>query len=799
VGMEGRATNFGNVVSLLGAFVATAMVMGLLMAGLLIPAVGATGSAANSGVKAFDDLPGEFTASPLSQQSRILDAKGNVITTPQEENRIIVQLKDVAPIMQKAQLAIEDSRFYEHGGVDPRGIVRAVVSNAQGGDTQGASTLTQQFVKLTLQENALRNNDEEAAKAAVAQTYARKVQELKYAVTLEKEMTKDQILQGYFNLAYYGDLAYGVEAAAQHYFSVHASQLNLPQAALLAGLVQNPGTTDPVHHPEKAQARRDVVLDRMHSLGIIKDKEWAAAKKVPVKKMLKVKYPKSNCAASNQPYFCNFVMAYLKDTSNHALDALGKTVPERTKNITQGGLTIQTTLDPDTQKIALQQLTKRVPVGNKEGIGAAATIVEPGTGKVLAMVQNTTYTTGKGSQTKGLTAVNWNVDRKYGGENGFQFGSTAKMYAIVTALEKGIPVNGTIPSKYATPKKPAVYTPKEQGKCGDQRNWEVRNDFAAGGKPIPFKKATAQSINTAFASLVLKLGTKNVQKTMTQMGLHSGSGEPIGCGPASVTLGAGTTTPLTIASSYATLAADGKYCPPNPILSITTNDKKPVKIGKTVCKQVIDKDIAEGATELLKGVIKNGTATAADIDRPAAGKTGTTDNHYQSWFVGYTPQLATAVWVGTPYKQFRMKNIRLAGQYYGEVFGGTISAPLWHDIMIRAMKGMPVRDFGDPSDKVLKGDMVSVPYVSGMTVSEAKAKLEDAGFSVQVGGRTNSNLSEGLVVYTSPSGQALRGSTIALYTSTGYLPKPKPKKTEKSSTSSTTSSTKPPKPKPHKP
>src|SRR6476660_2444811 len=244
VGMSGRATNLGNVVSLRGAFVASAMVMGLLAAGLLIPAVGATGSAATSGVKMFDDLPGEFTASPLSQQSRIVDAKGNTITTPQEENRIIVSLKDVAPIMQEAQIAIEDSRFREHGGVDPRGIARAFVSNAQGGGVQGASTLTQQYVKLTLQENALRNNDETAAKAAVAPTYTRKLQELKYAVTLEKEMTKDQILQGYLNLAYYGDLAYGIEAAAQHYFSTSAKKLTLPQAALLAGLVQNPSRTD---------------------------------------------------------------------------------------------------------------------------------------------------------------------------------------------------------------------------------------------------------------------------------------------------------------------------------------------------------------------------------------------------------------------------------------------------------------------------------------------------------------------------------------------------------------------------
>jgi membrane peptidoglycan carboxypeptidase len=791
--MHGRATNLGNVVSLLGAFVATAMVMGLLAAGLLIPAVGATGNVATAGVEMFDNLPSEFTSSPLSQQSKILDAKGKVIATPQEENRIIVGLKDVAPIMQKAQIAIEDDRFYEHGGVDPRGITRAAISNFQGNDVQGASTLTQQFVKLTLQENALRNNDKEAANAAVEVSAARKIQEIKYAVTLEKEMTKDQILAGYLNLAYYGDRAYGVEAAAQHYFSIPAKKLNLSQAAMLAGLVQNPSKTDPFNNgPEKAQARRNVVLDRMHDLGIINDKDWKAAKAIPVAKMLKKKNPLSNCAASSQPYFCNYVMAYLLDTTNHGLDALGKSEPERLKNITQSGLTIQTTLDPTVQSKTLKALTKRVPVGNAAGIGAAASIVEPGTGRVLAMAQNTQFTTGKLDKKKGRTGLNWNVDRKFGGENGFQFGSTAKMYAIVTALQKGIPVNGTVPSKFATTKKAASYSREEQGPCGDIKDWNVRNDFAVGGKPIEFRKATAQSINTAFASLVLKLGTKNVQATMTKMGLHTGSGEPISCSPAAVTLGAGTATPLTLAASYATLAANGKYCAPNPILAITTADKKPVKIGATPCKQVIEPDIAKGATELLKGVITNGTAKAASLGgRPAAGKTGTTDEHKQSWFIGYTPQLSTAVWVGTPYTQFRMKNISLGGTYYGEVFGGTISAPTWHDIMLAASEGMPIRQFGEPSNKILNGDKVSVPYVSGLSVEEAIAKLKEAGFSAQVAGSTNSNLSRGLVVYTDPSGSAIRGSTIGLYTSTGFVPKPKPKET-KTPDKPTDTKTKPP-------
>lgn len=783
--MHGRVSNVGNVVSLLGAFVATAMVIGLLAAGLLIPAVGATGTAANSGVQAFDNLPSEFTSTPLSQQSRILDAEGNVIATPQDENRIIVDLKDIAPIMQKAQIAIEDSRFYEHGGVDPRGISRALISNLKGNDTQGASTLTQQYVKLTLQETALRNNDEEAARAAVEVSPARKLRELKYAVTLEKEMTKDQILRGYLNLAYYGDLAYGVEAAAQHYFSVSAKKLNIGQAALLAGLVQNPSKTDPIHNPERSQARRDVVLDRMHSLGIITDKELATWKKVTVKKMLKIKQPLSNCAASNEPYFCNYVMAYLKDTSNHGLDALGKSVPERVKNITQGGLTIQTSLSPKLQKQARKDLTKRVPSNNKalpkdtkndktkagisRMVGAAATVIEPSTGRVVSMVQNSQYPRSQKDQTAyGFTQVNWNVDTRFGGTNGFQFGSTAKMFAIVRALETGTPVEGTVPSKFATTKQPAIYSLEEQGpSCRGSAPWEVRNDFPIGGKPIPFRKATAQSINTAFASLTFKVGTKNVWNTMNKMKVHGGDGKKLPCLPSAV-LGTGDVTPMTLASSYAILANNGKYCAPNPILSITNDKNKPVKLRPAACEQVIDSDVAKGATELLTGVLKpGGTGSRAVLGRPSAGKTGTTDNHVESWFVGYTPQRASAVWVGSPWSQKGMNGITLAGTWYKGVFGGDIAAPIWKDIMTKASEGMAVRNFSSASDKVTNGDRVAVPSVAGLTVEQATAVLKGAGFSAQVAGSTNSGIGRGRVVYTDPSGTANRGSTIGLYLSTG--------------------------------
>jgi membrane peptidoglycan carboxypeptidase len=290
----------------------------------------------------------------------------------------------------------------------------------------------------------------------------------------------------------------------------------------------------------------------------------------------------------------------------------------------------------------------------------------------------------------------------------------------------------------------------------------------------------------------MKLGTTKVRDTMTKMHLTQGDGSKIGCNPASV-LGTGVVTPLTLASSYATLANNGKYCPPNPILSITTPDRKPLKLGASPCKQVIDSDVAKGATELLQGVIKGGTGTRASLgSRPAAGKTGTTDKHVESWFVGYTAQRAAAVWVGTPYSQRGMNGISLGGSSYGGVFGGDIAAPIWKALIQNASVGLPNRDFDDPSSKIINGDKIAVPFVSGMSVEEATARLKDAGFLAQVAGQANSGYARGVVVYTNPSGTALRGSTIGLYTSSGVNPPTTPDPTKTNTPNPKPTKTKPP-------
>jgi membrane peptidoglycan carboxypeptidase len=774
--MPARVTNFANIVSLLGAFLATSVVLGLLGAGLVMPAVGATGAAARSGVHAFDSLPGDFTQTPLSQQSRILADDGTLISTPYDENRVIVPLSAIAPVMRQAQIAIEDSRFFEHGGIDPVGVGRAFVSNLGGGDTQGASTLTQQYVKITLQENALNNNDKVGAKAATAKSYTRKLQELKYAVTLEKNLTKNQILEGYLNLVYYGGQAYGVEAAAQHYFGVSAANLNLPQAATLAGLVQLPSQTDPINNPVRALARRNVVLDRMHTLHLITDKAWQDAR--ATKMVTHVTPAHNSCALSPYPYFCTYVTAWLEQ-----LPALGKTPQERKRTISRGGLTIQTTLNPKMEAAARQELIARVPIGNAEHIGAAAAVIEPGTGHVLAIAQNTNFSR---TAPTGNTEVNWAVDKKYGGSIGFAFGSTAKMFAVAQALRSGMPLNSTIIARPANATTPALFTKADfHDACtvGDTP-WRVRNDEGSRNGPISLTDAAAFSVNTAFAGLVAKLGACSVRDLMTTMGLHQGNGLPIQGYPSPVTLGSDSTSPLTLASAYATVASGGTYCVPSPVIAITTSDHKSIALPKNLCKRVLDPDVANGVTKILKSVLTNGTGFGNSLagGRPVAGKTGTSNTASgggtnETWFAGYTPQLCTAVWVGTPNdpgNNQKLQNIQLGGRSYGVVFGATIAAPIWKQIMDRASAGMPFRDFAEPGGTVQFGDLVSIPRVYGLAVADAIAALTGAGFQPVVGVAVGSSIQAGLVVGTQPASQALRGSTVTIFTSTGVAAPPPP-------------------------
>ena len=782
--MSSRTTSISGIVSLLGAFLASAMVLGLLLAGLFMPAVSATGALARSGVDVFNELPSEFTASPLLQQSKILAADGKtVIATPQDQNRVVVKLDQVAPIMRDAQVAIEDHRFYEHGGVDMQGIVRAFLSNLRSGGSQGASSLTQQYVKVSLQYTALQRGDKKAAEAAVDQNYIRKLRELKYAITLEKKWSKDQILEAYLNTVYYGDLAYGVEAAAQHYFSVPASKLSISQAATLAGLTQNPGTTDPVNHPDRALARRNIVLDRMHELGRISDKEHADAKKRTIKDDLKVTQPKSTCLASPYPYWCEFILNYALE-----MPALGKTAEERRRNLYAGGYVITTTLDPKIQQIVQEEVTRKVPIGDKSQVGAAAYVTTQ-TGQVLGFAQNTEYTVSK--QSLGKTGVSWALDTRYGGSGGFQFGSTAKAFSLVTAMENGMNTKSTVRAKAAGGSSTATYLPSEFEKgCGPGGPWRVHNDSPFRGGNISLMQATALSTNTAFVALAQKVGGCKVRETMMKLGLHRADGGEIGKYAPQYILGADNVSPQGVAHSYATIANDGKKCP-MVVVSKVTKDGKALKLPESPCEQVVSADAVRATDKFLAHNMTNGSGIRNQLEggaRQSAGKTGTSDKNNESWFVGYTPQMVTAVWVGTPDDPGNnrlMTNVTIGGQFIPKMHGASVAAPIWKGIMDRALQGQPRLKFKEPSQKLVEGDQVAVPSVTGLTVEDATKVIQGAGFTASVGGSMDSSVEKGRVAGTSPYGRAERGSDITLYTSRGpqekkdvKKPEPKPSKTK---------------------
>ncbi|MGL5817013.1 MAG: transglycosylase domain-containing protein [Phycicoccus sp.] len=774
--MEGRAQNVSAVLRLLLGFVVLSTIAGLLMAGLAIPAVGAAGQAAKGGVDFFEDLPSDFASSPSAQRSLILDADGKVIANPYDENRIIVPLAKISTHMQNAQIAIEDSRFYEHGGLDPRGFTRAIFSNLQGGDPQGASTITQQYVKVLQVDDANRRDDKAAIKAATEESVSRKLQELKYAVAMEENFTKEQILEGYLNLVNYGDRTYGVEAAALNYFGVTASKLDINQSALLAGIVQLPGYYNPVVNPENSQRRRDLVLNRMQSLGFATAEQVAAAKKVPVPSMIKKKPVKGTCFRSPQPYFCAYVMEWMQRSPQLAV--LGKTPAERLKLITQGGLTIRTTLKPSMQQAAQSELVKAVPLTNKQNLGGAVSIVEPGTGKVLAMAQANDFQ---------KYQTNLNVDEKYGGGPfGYQIGSTAKIWVLTEALERGMPLESKLTIPQVTNDKPMYFTQDQiKDECGfGEERVPISNDFDTGGT-LTFRKAITDSVNPFFFKLGLELGDCSVRDTMLKMGLHRADGKAISQSASGISLGAGESTPLSVASSIATLAANGRYCEPNPVVSIATADKKEVKIPGPQCKQVISSDVAAGVNDLLQSVVRDGTVNKVwnSATRPVAGKTGTTNNQNQLWFSGYTPQLAMVVWIGNLKKtDGNGELLTLRGKCFGSygcpdsnrIFGSRVTAPVWSKIMRRITVGMPVKQFPDPSNAIRRGNLDPLPNVIGRGSRDAAGILSRAGFTSHVESRVNSGQPAGTVVFTSPAGSALKGADIGLYISTGQVPVQQP-------------------------
>ena len=661
---------------------------GVLVAAVSFPAVGGAAITARNAANGFQNLPSALETPPLPERSRILAADGSLLATFFDENRVSVPLDEIAPVMRQAMVAIEDSRFYKHGGADYEGIFRALIVNAQAGEVrQGGSTLTQQYVENVLVESA---RSKEEARDIRSATVGSKLRELRYALAIDKKLSKDEILRRYLNIAYFGDGAYGIEAAARHFFSKHADDLKLKEAALLAGLVKSPYAYNPVVNPEAAKQRRNLVLSRMAQLGVIDQSEAEKAQHSDLD--LDVRKARNGCSGTKAPFFCDYVLNEIKTNP-----AFGKTRQDRLNLLLRGGLTIRTTLTWKAQKAAKRALREYVPAKSTKA-GALASI-RPGSGKVRAIAVSKKY----GSDTKGSqTTVNLAADYKHGGNRGAQPGSTFKPFTLLTALDQGMAYG----SVHIRSPAHTTLTGFEDCRGLSLGTWKVGNAGDSESGTFNLLTGTWNSVNTFFAQLERKVGVCAAVKMSRKFGMVQADGKPIPVLP-SFTLGSPEVDPVHLAAAYAGFAARGRYCKPIVISAIEDAEGKPVHVPESQCKQVVEPEVADALTYVLQGVLTKGTAAGRGIGRPAAGKTGTTDDYSAAWFAGYTPDLATAVWVGDPrggaQHPLRGDGACIGSRCYGTIYGATVPAPIWQMMMRAAHEGDPVSQFQRPPSRFFAG------------------------------------------------------------------------------------------------
>ena len=773
-------------------FLLVSVLGGVLVAGVAVPAAGVTAELAKVSANALQALPKDIETPPPAEGSTVLMADGTVLTNFFDENRAYVPLSEISDTMKQAQMAVEDQRFYLHGALDLRGTLRALVRTSSG-NMQGGSTLTQQYVKLALLDKAVADNDAEGIAAAYDRTFARKLLELRYAIALEEKLSKDEILERYLNLSYYGAGAYGVEAAAKRYFNVSAKDLDLTQSAMLAGLVRNPATSDPIRYPKIALERRNNVLDVMlsqadkpevwHFIPAVTKAQVAAAKETGFDPALVTETP-HGCVASEFQNLCNVVLNVLK-----SMPSLGPDPAARERLIKRGGLTIQTEIDGRTQRAAQEAVSEYVhPTDPAIGL---MVMIEPGTGLIKGMAQSRPNI----GTNPGETYLNYTVERDLGGAAGFFGGSTYKMFVLAAAIAKGYPTSRT----YDAPKVKDWHNEVFRS-CsgpftfkGEKNSWRVTN--AGGGGEFDMYSGTKHSVNNYFVALEQDVGICDSIKMAETLGLKiqyapkKGGGyqtiEDVSHNP-SFTLGTAESSPISLANAYATLAARGMRCDPILLKSVVNKAGKEFEVPQANCQQVIPQEIADRINDVMKGPFNGGTASRSRIPGyDLAGKTGTDGRNTKAiWLVGYTPNLAGAAMIGIDREHERFKGIkdedrRLQGVRIRDntytlsgSSGREAGQGIWLPAMRAALEGMPRDKFVPPTKYT--PPTVDVPSCSRMGLNECRAVLQEAGFGTSISRQENAQPA-GTFLGISPLDRAPQFSTIRLLVSSGPAPKPEPK------------------------
>ena len=750
-------------------FVVVSVIGGLLAAGLVVPMASLVASGGVAAADSLKSLPAELETPPQAERSRLLNADGSVLTYFYDENRIYRTLDKIAPIMRQAQVDIEDTRFYEHGAIDLYGTLRALARTSQG-NTQGGSTITQQYVRLVQVEAANAKDDAVARTAATENSVARKVREMRYSVAVEQRMTKDEILEAYLNISYYGAGAYGVEAAARRYFGHSAAELTLPESAMLAGMVRNPNLTNPLKHPEEALERRNNVLDRMAEIGTITTAEATAAKatKIDTSKGREVKL---GCQNANFPFLCDYALRTLLKTPS-----LGSTVAERKERIMSGGLTIRTMIDPSAQRKAEKTISSFI--SGKDPVVAVIVMLEPGTGQIIAMAQNR-QKMGL-NQKKGETYFNYAAPYNMGGTGGFQGGSTFKAFVAAAALEQGLGAYTRYNAKYHMNFKGETF--KSCRGNFPSPDWSVTNASPSGRMDL-FSGAK-YSVNTFFAQLERDAGICASVKMAKRLGLEPGlssvdlvkeySNYP------SFTLGAVEIAPISLVEAYATFAARGVHCDPVILKSITTKDGTERAVPSANCKQIITPEVADAINKIFQGPYHGGTATYAYVPGlQMAGKTGTVPDNKAIWTMGYTSTLAAGAMISydnDPYYDKYWDKHRgsyLRGAYLkhskvwlrgasGSEAGGRLLRPAFTKAIADRAKG----SFVEPPASILRGQQVDIPSCYGMSAATCQSVLNRAGFRTYVD-KEHSSYPKGTVLRTSPSGTTAKFGSVAIVISSG--------------------------------
>lgn len=776
----------GGLVGLVGL----SAVAGVLVTATVTPAIAMTGLAGSQALSLFDELPSYLEVGTPMEPTTIwaTDSDGNDVKLASfyDQNRIPVEYDDVAPVLYDAVLSSEDKTFYEHGGVNLGATVKALADYIQGTSSRGASTISQQYVKNVLVqrcEQEVSTSDEnyseklnacwtDATNASGVEGMERKLQEMRYAIQIEKDYSKNDILLGYLNLANFGGTTYGIEAAAQYYYGVSSSDLNLNQAATLAGMVQNPNTlrfdkpngstTNSEGEAINSEAdgysltleRRDYVLARMLADGKITQEQYDTTKAEPIDAS-NITPAKQGCAtAGESAYFCQYVKSIVETD-----EAFGDTAEERRETLRRGGLDIYTTLDLDVQNAASDSMTEYV-VSERDGIelGAAGVSIEASTGRILAMVQNTDFDESS-DPPRGSSSLVFASDQQHGGSRGFPVGSTYKLFTLLEWLEEGNSVNAVLNGTART------FSPFTI--CGDtvENTTRIGNSGGGGGYTGSVMRFTSASLNTGYLAMAQQLDLCDINAMADRLGvsLATGGSTTDQNVPYDV-LGSKNIAPLDMAAAYATVANEGVYCTPRAIDKVITQDGSEMELPESSCDQVISPEVAATAAYALRGVMTSGTGTAANPNdgTPVIGKTGT-HQQSQTMMIESSTEVTTAVWVGNITGESRLSNKTSNG-----ISLNRLRFYVARDMQRAANEIYGGDSFPDPDENLTRQVYTDLPNVVGMTVDEASETLREEGFTVTVGSPVDSDLGTDVVAAQSPgAGRVAGGTTVTISPSNG--------------------------------